>query len=105
MCASIQAVVTLLHFPLLLFLAYGADRKWNFSGEENKVQPHLTMMQSTVRLLPLAVTSRLPSSQICVYFSANPQFVNRIHALTYARPIWRTSLCRVHTSRPLECGG
>jgi hypothetical protein len=42
-------VVTLLHFPLLLFLAYGADRKWNFSGEENKVQPQLTTMASTVR--------------------------------------------------------
>jgi len=43
-----EAVVTLLHFPLLLCLAYGADRNWNFSGEDNKVQPQLSMMESTV---------------------------------------------------------
>lgn len=29
-----QALVTLLHFPLLLLLAYGQDRNWNFSGEQ-----------------------------------------------------------------------
>ena len=71
-CASIQAVVTLLHFPLLLCLAYGADRNWNFSGEDNKVQPQLSMMESTVRLTALSLPGF--SSSLCQ---------TRINALTH----------------------
>jgi Ca2+/Na+ antiporter len=40
--------VTLLHFPLLLFMAYGADRDWNFSGKVTPGGPDLERSTSVL---------------------------------------------------------
>jgi len=48
-----EAVVTFLHFPVLVFLAYGQDRRWDFSSDnhEEHAANSLEYRMNAVRLL------------------------------------------------------